>query len=90
MSRGRARPQQLNRIRILFSNRGVLVIIAFRDRNAGSQNNRNRPTDGPSDRAQPAAHKNRDARGNMIREDRHSRTDRVYVLPLSLFMMVRW
>ncbi|EEQ27924.1 elicitor protein [Microsporum canis CBS 113480] len=50
---------------------------AFRDRNAGSQNNRNRPTDGPSDRAQPAAHKNRDARGNMIREDRHSRTDRV-------------
>ncbi|EGD94952.1 Telomere and ribosome associated protein Stm1 [Trichophyton interdigitale] len=49
---------------------------AFRDRNAGSQNNRNRPTDGPSDRAPPAAHRNRDTRGNNIRDDRHSRTDR--------------
>ncbi|KAK2821801.1 hypothetical protein FQN49_007660 [Arthroderma sp. PD_2] len=50
---------------------------AFRDRNVGSQSNRNRPTDGPNDRAPPAAHKNRDTRGNMIRDDRHSRTDRV-------------
>ncbi|DAA78342.1 TPA_exp: putative Telomere and ribosome associated protein Stm1 [Trichophyton benhamiae CBS 112371] len=49
---------------------------AFRDRNAGSQNNRNRPTDAPSDRAPPAAHRNRDTRGYNIRDDRQSRTDR--------------
>lgn len=67
---------QYQSIGTLLSNKVILGILAFRDRNAGSQNNRNRPTDGPSDRAPPAAHRNRDTRGNNIRDDRHSRTDR--------------
>ncbi|EFE35490.1 telomere and ribosome associated protein Stm1, putative [Trichophyton benhamiae CBS 112371] len=62
--------------RTLLSNKVILGISAFRDRNAGSQNNRNRPTDAPSDRAPPAAHRNRDTRGYNIRDDRQSRTDR--------------
>jgi plasminogen activator inhibitor 1 RNA-binding protein len=48
------------------------LYLAFRDRNAGAYNNRAKPTDEITRDG-----KNRDFRGNRIRDDRHSRTDRV-------------
>jgi plasminogen activator inhibitor 1 RNA-binding protein len=48
------------------------LYLAFRDRNAGAQNNRAKPTDEITRDV-----KNRDFRGNRVRDDRHSRTDRV-------------
>ena len=57
------------------------VCLAFRDRNAGAHNNRAKPTDEISREGHVpvTAVKNRDIRGNRIRDDRHSRTDKVYV-----------
>ncbi|PGH18882.1 hypothetical protein AJ80_04300 [Polytolypa hystricis UAMH7299] len=49
---------------------------AFRDRNAGAQHNRGKPV-GEHPRDIPTGVvKNRDDRGNLLRDDRHSRQDR--------------
>lgn len=53
--------------------------LAIRDRDAGAQANRSRPTDeapreGGATRG--GGVKNRDGRGNLIRDDRQPRSDR--------------